>query len=142
VARIEREVAKAHEVLGQVAAKVPTEAEGPSDLALWHVLDSDGDALLSVLSQRSGAPALEGPARRRRLRYYHRNLRAPGQLCDPDQGLIGPEIPGVATQGRVESEDRYAVLLGEVAEVARLVGAQRSSIMISTPSKPTSAAQE
>src|SRR5918997_794168 len=58
VAGVERDLAEADEVLGEVAAPVPPDTEECSSLAPWHVLDRDGDALLPGPAQWSGVPAL------------------------------------------------------------------------------------
>src|SRR5215207_11368985 len=110
VARVERDVAHVGEVVGQETAPAP-DAEDASGLAARHVLDSHGDALLARLAQGVRLPALQGPAWRRRMGHYDRDLLLPGQPRDPHQRLFRPQTPGTAAQRRVEGQDRDAVPL-------------------------------
>ena len=121
VAGVEGDVSQTEEVLGQVAAPVAPEAE---DAARLGAACSRPRPRRPARAPRAGAggPALQRPARWRRVRHDDGYPGTAGEAGRADQGLFGREVPGAAAQWRMESQDGKVVLLREVVEVGALVG--------------------
>jgi hypothetical protein len=93
VARVERDVADAEQVFGEMAATIAPNAESVLRSASWHVLDGDADALPSGALERSGRPARERPFRRRRVDDDQGSPNPASQPGASHESLFGVQPP-------------------------------------------------